>query len=92
MTSPVEAMRAAGNDIIDRPSHYVDGRKNHEPINVLEEWFASPSSDPELSPLLWQVVKYLARCGRKGGRAMALQDLKKARWYLDRAIAREERR
>lgn len=68
-------------DLINWPPHYTDGRQ-FEPIDVLEDWFAT-------DPLLWQVAKYIARAGRKGP---AVQDLKKAEYYLKRAIAREERR
>ena len=32
-------------------------------------------------------VKYIARAGKKGS---ALEDLKKARWYLDHEIAMQE--
>lgn len=67
-------------DLINRPPHYANGRK-YEPIDVLEDWFAA-------DPLLWQVAKYISRAGRKGP---AVQDLKKAEYYLKRAIAREER-
>ncbi len=35
------------------------------------------------------VVKYVCRAGRKAGEE-ALDDLKKAKWYLDRAINNEE--
>jgi len=38
---------------------------------------------------LGNVVKYAARAGRKAGEE-ALDDLKKAKWYLDRAISNEE--
>lgn len=82
MTSPQEARRLAGNDDpVNRPAHYVAGRK-YEPIDVFEDWFPD-------DPLLWQVAKYLSRAGRKND---AMQDLKKAEYYLLRAIAREERR
>lgn len=37
---------------------------------------------------LGNVVKYVLRAGKKGD---ALEDLKKARWYLDREITRLER-
>jgi hypothetical protein len=36
---------------------------------------------------LGNVVKYAYRCNLKGG----VEDLKKARWYLDREIARREK-
>jgi hypothetical protein len=36
---------------------------------------------------LGNAVKYIWRCGQKGD---AIEDLKKARWYIDREIARLE--
>jgi hypothetical protein len=74
-------MRQAGHDPVNRPAHYVAGRK-YEPIDVLEDWFMEDG-------LLWQVAKYISRAGRKDN---AVRDLEKARYYLDRAIAREKRR
>jgi chaperonin cofactor prefoldin len=66
------------SDPVNSPSHYTFGR--FEVIDVLEDWFPD-------DPLLWQVGKYIARAWRKDN---ALEDLKKARWYLDRRIARLE--
>lgn len=40
----------------------------------------------DLGFCLGNVVKYVLRHGRKAG----VEDLKKARWYLDRAIQRME--
>ena len=65
-------------DPVNHPSHYTFGK--FEVIDVLQEWFPK-------NPLLWQVGKYIARADHKGNR---LQDLQKARWYLDREIARLE--
>ena len=39
-----------------------------------------------MSFCLGNVVKYVYRCNLKGG----VEDLRKARWYLDREIARRE--
>lgn len=64
-------------DVINKPSHYTFSAV--EPIDVIETW--------ELGFHLGNVVKYLARAGRKGD---ALEDLKKARWYLDREINNRE--
>ena len=36
---------------------------------------------------LWNAVKYISRAGKKGDK---VEDLKKARWYLDREIERLE--
>ncbi len=44
---------------------------------------------------LGNVIKYVSRCGLKSSAALsddekALQDLKKARWYIEREITRRE--
>ena len=63
-----------------RPPHYG---MEPEPIVVIEGW--------DLQFNLGNVLKYLARAGRKPG-STRLDDLVKARRYLAREIAREERR
>lgn len=60
-------------DVINRPSHYTRGKI--EVINFIE--------DQQLPYHLGNVIKYIARAGYKGDK---LEDLKKARWYLDRYI------
>lgn len=59
------------NDQIANPAHYVQDRK-YEPRKVIRDW--------DLNFNLGNVVKYVSRAGRKGD---ALDDLKKARQYLD---------
>lgn len=81
MAAGVTAGGTTSADMVNHPPHYTAGRK-FEPIDVFEDWFPS-------DPLLWQVAKYLSRAGRKGS---AIEDLRKARFYLDRAIDREGRR
>ena len=54
------------------PDHY---NKSVQPIDAIEAW--------GLNYNCGNVVKYLARHNFKGA---ALEDLKKARWYLDREI------
>jgi hypothetical protein len=66
------------NDPVNHPKHYTFGK--YEVFDVLMDWF-------EKSPLLWQVGKYIARANHKGN---PIEDLKKARWYLDKEIARRE--
>jgi hypothetical protein len=68
------------NDTVNHPSHYTFGK--FEVIDVLEDWFPADS-------LLWQVGKYISRAGRKGA---MLEDLNKARWYLQRRIEQEEKK
>lgn len=60
-------------DIIGHPNHYCEGRK-FEPKDVIRDW--------NLNFNLGNTVKYIARNGRKNGNSV-LQDLKKARQYLD---------
>ena len=60
-------------DVINHPSHYTRGKI--EVIDFIE--------DQQLPYHLGNVIKYIARAGCKGDK---LEDLKKARWYLDRYI------
>lgn len=55
---------------ISRPAHYVFSE--YEPKDVIRAW--------GLNFNLGNVIKYVARAGRKGDKA---EDLKKARQYLD---------
>lgn len=57
------------------PAHYKD--HSIEPIDVIEAW--------GLGFHLGNCVKYIARLGLKEG-SPEIEDLKKARWYLDRKI------
>ena len=59
------------------PPHYT--RFKIEPITAIEDW--------KLGFNLGNAVKYIARADHKNNR---LEDLKKARWYLDREIANAE--
>lgn len=72
-------------DIINHPPHYTLGKI--EVIDFIE--------DKELNFNLGNVVKYVARAGHKksSGKSLgakALEDLKKAQWYLNREIAARE--
>jgi hypothetical protein len=72
-------MAAERADPINHPSHYAFS--HIEVIDTIEAW--------ELGFHLANVIKYVARADRKG---LPLDDLKKARWYLDREIQRREDR
>lgn len=63
------------SDMIHEPAHYAG--KSIEPIEAIESWGL------DRNYYLGNVVKYLARHNDKG---TPLQDLKKARQYLTRAI------
>lgn len=57
-------------EAVAHPSHYNFSK--YEPVNVIREW--------QLNFNLGNVIKYVARAGRKDN---IIQDLKKARQYLD---------
>lgn len=67
------------SDAVNHPAHYTDG--GIEVIDFIES--------KRLGYHLGNVIKYICRAGKKGTN-MGLQDLQKARWYLDRAIAKNE--
>lgn len=57
------------------PQHYRSSPSGIECIQVTEH----------LGFCIGNAIKYLWRCGQKGD---AIEDLEKARWYVDREIAR----
>jgi len=66
-------------DVVNHPSHYTFGKK-YEVIDVIEDW--------NLSFAEGSTLKYLARFKYKGN---PLEDLKKARFYLNRLIKQYEK-
>lgn len=66
-------------DPVNRPSHYTEGRQ-YEPIKVINDW--------GLNFNLGNTIKYVSRAGRKNN---ALEDLKKAAYYLNYEIERLEK-
>jgi len=60
-------------DMVNDPPHYKDG--GIETIDFIEA--------KKLGFNLGNAIKYISRAGKKGD---ALEDLKKARWYLNREI------
>jgi len=67
---------ATGAERIDHPAHYGGADNPYEAIKVIEAW--------GLGFNLGNTAKYIARAERKGA---PIEDLEKARWYLDREIA-----
>lgn len=65
----------------DHPAHYGGKNNPYEAIKVIEAW--------GLDFCLGNLVKYVSRAGKKDGETK-LDDLRKARWYLDRAISNLE--
>ncbi len=70
--------KSTDTDLINSPPHYKAG--GLEAIDVIEGF--------ELGFHLGAVLKYVLRAGKKGP---ALEDLKKARWFLDRKISKLEK-
>lgn len=70
-SSPVE------KDMVDRPDHYQGSSASMQAIDVIEEF--------GLNFNLGNVVKYLLRAGKKDPNKK-LEDLKKAKWYLEREV------
>ncbi len=68
-------------DPVDHPDHYGGADNPYETIKVIEAW--------ELNFHLGNAVKYISRAGQKDPTKM-IEDLKKARWYVDRQIQQAE--
>lgn len=64
--------------LIDHPAHY-GGDTTYEAIKVIEAW--------GLGFTLGNAVKYICRAGAKGS---AVEDLKKAVWYVQHEVDRLE--
>lgn len=69
------------NDPVNHPAHYADSKI--EAIEYIE--------DKRLGYCLGNVVKYVSRAGKKhsatkSNKEKEIEDLKKARWYLERRI------
>jgi hypothetical protein len=66
------------SEAVNHPAHYNAGKI--EVIDAIEDWGLDFS--------LGNAVKYIARAAHKG---KPLEDLKKARWYINHAIQRLEK-
>jgi hypothetical protein len=72
-----EPPRARPPEMVNHPRHYGGENNPYEVIKVIEAW--------GLGFCAGNTVKYIARAGLKDP-AKHLEDLRKARWYLDREI------
>jgi len=72
-----------GPERVNHPPHYGGEEDPYEVIKVILAW--------ELDFLLGNVVKYVARAGKKGINT-EIEDLEKARWYLSTKIFELEKR
>lgn len=68
-------------ETVNHPPHYGGADNPYEAIKVIEAW--------KLNFNLGNTVKYIARSEHKDA---TLEDLMKARWYLDREIANRSKK
>jgi len=81
-TGSKEVKHPGAGDSINHPSHYTQGKI--ECIDAIEE---STKGLIGISAVcVANVIKYIWRYKFKNG----IEDLKKARWYLDKLISHEE--
>ena len=66
-------------EMVNGPAHYGGADNPYEVIKVCEAW------ELEKDAYLFNVVKYVARAGKKDPQK-ELEDLKKAKFYLERKI------
>ena len=75
---------AGAVDVVNSPPHYKTGG-----IEAIEGIEASMPPEAYAGYLKGNIMKYMWRYERKG---KPIEDLKKARWYLDRLIGLRERK
>jgi hypothetical protein len=63
-------------EFVNHPNHYGGEENVYEAIKIIEAW--------NLNFCLGNVIKYTLRAGKKN--TNAIEDLQKAKWYLDREI------
>lgn len=66
-------------EMVNHPNHYGGADNKYEVIKVCEAW------ELHTDAYLFNVVKYVARAGKKDP-SKEIEDLKKAAFYLDRRI------
>jgi hypothetical protein len=66
-------------EMVNHPDHYGGKNSVYEVVKVCEAW------DLDKDAYLFNVVKYVARAGKKNPEK-EIEDLKKAMFYLDRKI------
>lgn len=68
------------SEAVNHPAHYGGADDPYEAIKVIEAW--------GLGFCLGNTVKYISRAEKKGA---AVEDLRKAAWYLQREIDKRTR-
>lgn len=92
---PASDEAGASGEAVESPQHYTWLGQSLAALGLsdaanVESWDVLDAAFPS-DPLLWNCGKYLLRQGRKGGEGKRLEDLRKARQYLDRQIAQLSR-
>lgn len=82
LKKPLLEADTPAQDSVNHPSHYASD-SGLEAIEVIEAFFHG-------NAFLANTFKYIARAGKKGGKAKRLEDLRKALWYLEREVKLEE--
>lgn len=92
---PASDQAGDSGEAVESPGHYTWLGQSLAALGLsdaanVESWDVLDAAFPS-DPLLWNCGKYLLRQGRKGGEEKRLEDLRKARQYLDRRIAKLSR-
>lgn len=66
------------SDKVNHPSYYGGADNPYEIIKVIDEW--------QLDFCLGNAIKYISRAGKKD-KDTAIEDLKKAKWYIEHKIS-----
>lgn len=79
----IDTKKESTYEYVENPPHYGGKDNPYECIKVIEAWGLDKNFD------LGTAIRYICRAGEKPDNPV-LQDLKKARWYLDREIKKLE--
>ena len=84
LPSKVTLVTTKEKEMVNGPQHYGGADNPYEVIKVCEAW------ELDQDAYLFNVVKYVARAGKKD-KTKEIEDLKKAAFYLDRKIKNLEK-
>ena len=84
MKATLSSVTAAMDDPVNHPNHYQT-KSGLETIQVIEAFTDGLEGIEAVCTA--NVIKYICRWKKKNG----LQDLKKAQWYLNKLIEKEEK-
>jgi hypothetical protein len=79
LLAKLQAKKAAAEEKVHHPAHYGGADNPYEVIKVLEAWL---TPEQFRGFLKGNIVKYVARADKKGGR----EDHNKAEWYLTHLV------